>query len=260
MDRSPTDPPLPEQLTLFDEPQPAVDGAARRLLRLGAQIVEYRFARSRRQTIGISIDAHGLAVRAPLRAPWRDIEAFLREKERWILAKLDEWASAGHPRAVFGASGESLPLFGAAVMLDVAPGRASVAQAGDLLRITHPEPHRRAKVRKLLVDWLKARALAALTPRAAHYAALLGRGAPPVALSNARTQWGVCTDAGAIRLSWRLVHIAPALADYVVAHEVAHLVELNHSRRFWRLLETLYPEWHAARESIELAAASLPLL
>ena len=84
--------------------------------------------------------------------------------------------------------------------------------------------------------------------------------APRVALSNARTQWGVCTEDGAIRLSWRLVHLEAALADYVVAHEVAHLVELNHSRRYWALLARLYPGWRAARERLELSARTLPVL
>jgi predicted metal-dependent hydrolase len=81
-----------------------------------------------------------------------------------------------------------------------------------------------------------------------------------VRLSNARTQWGVCTEDGTIRLSWRLVHIQPALADYVVAHEIAHLVELNHSPRFYRLLASFYPDWLAARERLELAGAALPIL
>jgi len=56
------------------------------------------------------------------------------------------------------------------------------------------------------------------------------------------------------------VHLAPALTDYVIAHEVAHLVETNHSRRFWALLGRLYPEWRSSRERLELAAATLPLL
>jgi hypothetical protein len=81
-----------------------------------------------------------------------------------------------------------------------------------------------------------------------------------VALSNARTQWGVCNEDGTIRLSWRLVHLEPALADYVVAHEVAHLVELNHSKRFWNLLAKLYPDWRRARHHLELAGASLPII
>jgi predicted metal-dependent hydrolase len=154
-----------------------------------------------------------------------------------------------------GVSGETLPLFGAPTTLEVRPGRRRVVEQGSQLIV-----HARTRPLDVLVAWLKHRALDALAPRTGHYAAVLGLPAPRVALSNARTQWGVCTEGGAIRLSWRLVHVEPRLADYVVAHEVAHLVEMNHSRRFWSLLTRLYPGWREARERLELAAATLPVL
>jgi predicted metal-dependent hydrolase len=218
------------------------------LLRIGGRRIEYRFVRRRRRTLVITIDADGLKISAPLRAPWREIEGFVREKERWILAKLDEWAVAPRPALLRGVSGERLPLFGETVELELREGPAR--REGDKLLVSGLEA---------LVKWLKHAALEALRPRAAHYAALLGRPAPRLAISNARTQWGVCTEDGTIRLSWRLVHILPALADYVVAHESAHLVELNHSRRFYRVLASLYPDWLAARERLELAGAALPV-
>jgi hypothetical protein len=219
------------------------------LIRLGGRDVEYRFVRRRRRTLGITVDADGLRVSAPLRASWRDIEGFVREKERWILAKLDEWSVAPRPAALRGATGERLALFGETLELERRAG--PVQRDGARIRFDNM---------KNLVKWLKATALEALRPRAAHFAALLGQPAPRVALSNARTQWGVCTEDGTIRLSWRLVHIEPALGDYVIAHEIAHLVELNHSRRFWHLLARLYPDWRAARERLELAGAALPTL
>jgi len=157
-------------------------------------------------------------------------------------------------------SGEQVLLFGADLTLEVLAGPLSVRREGERIRVTLPEPHRRTTVRAMLVEWFKALALEALDARVAHYAARLGLAAPPVALSGARTEWGVCIEGGRIRLSWRLVHLDPALADYVVAHEVAHLVELNHSTRFWKLVERLYPDWRAARERIELAAATIPRL
>jgi predicted metal-dependent hydrolase len=218
------------------------------LIRLAGREVEYRFVRRRRRTLGITVDADGLKVSAPLRAPWRDIEGFVREKEHWILAKLDEWSVAPKPLCLRGTSGERLPLFGEMVELELRKG--PVMRTGNQLGFDSL-PN--------LVRWLKAVALKALTPRAAHFAALLGQAAPRVALSSARTQWGVCTQGCAIRLSWRLVHIDPALADYVVAHETAHLVELNHSRRFWTLVARLYPGWQEARERLELAGAALPI-
>lgn len=219
------------------------------LIRLGGREVEYRFVRRRRRTLGITIDADGLKVSAPLRAPWRDIEGFVREKERWILAKLDEWASAPRPVVLRGVTGERLALFGETVALERRAG--PVERDGGRLRFDSMQN---------LVKWLKAAVLEALRPRVAHFAARLGVETPRVALSNARTQWGVCTEGGAIRFCWRLVHLEPALADYVIAHETAHLVELNHSRRFYRLLAMLCPDWRAARERLELAGAALPIL
>ena len=225
------------------------------LIELGGRLVEYQFARRRRRTLAITVDASGLRVSAPLRAPWREIEAFLRDKQRWILAKLEAWSRVPRAAVLRGVTGETLPLFGTPATLDVRPGRRRVEQQDARLVV-----HARTRPLDVLLAWLKHRALEALTPRASHYAALVGVPAPRVALSNARTQWGVCTEGGAIRLSWRLVHVEPRLADYVVAHEVAHLVEMNHSRRFWSLLARLYPGWRDARERLELAAATLPVL
>ena len=227
------------------------------LIELGGRVVEYRFARRRRRTLGITVDADGLKVAAPLRAPWREIEGFLRDKQRWILAKLDEWARTAPPPVLRCASGERLPVFGEPRELEVRDGRRGVEEQPGRLVVT---ARKGSQPLPVLLSWLKARALQALAPRAAHYSERLGRAAPRVALSNARSQWGLCTEDGAIRLSWRLVHVPPALADYVVAHEVAHLVELNHSRRFWGLVSELYPAWREARERLELAGASLPIL
>ena len=83
---------------------------------------------------------------------------------------------------------------------------------------------------------------------------------PAVRLSNARTRWGSCSSRSGIRLHWRLVHLSPALIDYVVAHEVAHLVEMNHSPRFWAVVERLYPDWREARAALRRAAATLPVI
>jgi predicted metal-dependent hydrolase len=226
------------------------------MIDLGGRTVEYRFARRRRRTLGITVDADGLRVAAPLRAPWRDIEGFLREKEHWILAKLEEWAQVPRPEVLRGASGELLPYLGVEHTLEIRDGGRAVAQAGGTITVSAP----RSRVLTTLLGWLKTKALETLTPRAAHYAAILALPAPSIVLSGGRSQWGVCSANDTIHLNWRLVQVDPTLADYVAAHEVAHLVEMNHSKRFWALLTTLYPAWREARERLELAGAALPII
>lgn len=252
--------PGPRQLSLFGASAKSCESrGARRLVQIGTRMVEIQFTRSRRRTIGISIDADGLAVAAPHLAPWVEIEKSLREKAHWIQKKLDTWANAERPLRLCGASGEVFPLRGRMLTLVLSTGVRRAELSEDRLLLQLRRPHEAARVRTELVHWLKTHALETLEPRVAHYAALLERPAPQVAVSNARTQWGVCTRDGRIRLSWRLVHLPPALADYVVAHEVAHLVELNHSARFWKVVETLYPDCRAARHRLNLAARSLPI-
>ena len=236
---------------------PPIDLLDTRLIFLGGRTLEYRFARRRRRTLGISVDASGLAVSAPMRAPLRDIESFLRDKERWILSKLAEWAHVPRAPLLQVESGEALPLFGNTLTLEVREGGRSVRIEGDSVVVCAPTPVRAVET---LVGWLKTKALETLVPRVELYAARLGLQAPDVALSSARSQWGVCMEGALIRLNWRLVHLDPALGDYVAAHEVAHLVEMNHSSRFWDIVARLYPAWREAREQLELAGASIPVI
>jgi predicted metal-dependent hydrolase len=238
---------MPEQLKLFDS----------KLIDLGGHWVEYRFLRRKRRTIGLTVDSRGLTVAAPARAAWRDVESFMRDKERWILEKLHEWAGVQRAPVLRVASGETLPLFGDPVVIEVREGGRAVHQEAGRLLVSAPGPQR---VAEILVGWLKTTALETLVPRVEHFAAALGLPAPCVGLSSARSQWGVCTEGGPIRLNWRLVHLEPALADYVVAHEVAHLKEMNHSKRFWAHVASLYPAWREAREELELKGAALPII
>lgn len=248
------------QLSLFGDAALLLDRAPRRRLLLAGRAVEFRLLRRPRRRLALRIDEHGLTITAPLGAPRREIEAFAGRHARWILAKLAEWAGAGRPQPLIGRSGETLPVGGEIVSLEVRAGPQTVLFGAARLTVHLPRPERENAVRAMLRHWLKTRTLETLAPRVAHHARRLGLEAPPLEISNARRQWGVCMADGRVRLSWRLAHLAPRLSDYVAAHEVAHLAELNHSKRFWALVEKLYPEWRAARGRLGLAAAALPIL
>jgi predicted metal-dependent hydrolase len=107
---------------------------------------------------------------------------------------------------------------------------------------------------------LQKRALGHFAGRLEHFTGQLDLALPKLSLSSAHTRWGSCSKHGGIRVNWRLIHMPSHLGDYVVAHEVAHLLEMNHSPRFWRVVSKLYPDWKAARSELKQRTTSLPIL
>ncbi len=216
------------------------------------QIVEYRLARTRRRSIGIEVGLAGLTVRAPLRLPLREVDAALVARGEWILRALERWRGRRRdvlPRA--WVPGATILYLGAALALDLRRARER-AIATDLFHfcVRHPAPDDDGAIACFVGDWLSGETLRAFGPEARAMATRLGVGAPTVRVSNARNLWGSCTRAGVVRLNRRLVHLPPPLARYVVAHEVAHLAEMNHSPRFWACVEVLYPGHREARRAL----------
>ncbi|QEL63898.1 hypothetical protein OTERR_04220 [Oryzomicrobium terrae] len=246
-------------------------GADSRTIALADRIVPYQLRRGRRRTIGLTIDHRGLTVGAPPRSSIADIEATLRHHSEWVLTKLDEWRNRRRPEPLRVADGAILPLLGGNLTLRLATGtrRARAVWHADC---AHPQltlfavPGRDPET--LLTRALQARAREVFAERLAHFLPRLGIAPPSLALSSARTRWGSCsrnpaaaaTEAGAyaIRLNWRLIFMPLAIIDYVVAHELAHTREMNHSPRFWAVVETLYPDWRHAREELRRLSATLP--
>ena len=230
---------------------PRDEGQVRRIA-LAGQDVNYRLVRVRRRSIGMQIGLDGLTVRASRWVTVREIEAALTERAAWILRTLVAWRSRRRevlPRE--WKSGAPILYRGSELSLALHPARIR-SIAADLFHVTvlHPSPQDERVVAVFVARWLKDEALRAVTPRVAAYAARVGAALPPTRLSNARSEWGSCNQKGEIRLNWRLVQLPPHLADYVIAHEIAHLVELNHSARFWALVETLFPGLAAARRAL----------
>lgn len=245
------------QLELFRLPPPpdARTAHARHLV-IAGRIVTYALRRDRRR-LAMRIDEQGLAVGAPRNVSLAEIESFILGHGQWVLAKLDEFASRTAPRHLPIHDGARLPVLGEEVCVRVtAGGNRGLWEAGALWLAARPS----ADLALLARRALQRRALEHFRPRLAAMTALLGRSPPPLSLSSARTRWGSCSAGSGIRLNWRLIHLPPALIDYVVAHEVAHLVEMNHGPRFWKLVERLYPDWRNARESLKRLGAGLPLL
>ncbi len=233
-------------------PEPA------RSILIAGQAVAYQLRRSPRRTIGLSIDHRGLHVGAPTRARIGDIENLIRQHGQWVLDKLANWRQRPAPETLQITDGCSIPLLGAALPITVTPlGRARWQFAGERL---HLWPSDSVSANQLLEKALREKAREIFIERLGHYAPQLGVGTPPLRLSSARTRWGSCSHHGGISLNWRLVFMPLPVVDYVVCHELAHLKEMNHSPRFWSVVEQLCPDWKARRLELRKLAHQLPRL
>jgi hypothetical protein len=247
------------ELPFLVEPPSAAPGRLRRV-QLGGRIVPYRFRRARRRTIGIVVDVHGLAAAAPRWATIAEVEAFIREKERWILRRLDD--PHRRPRAPFvWREGAGLPYLGREIVI-ARGARGAPSLVGERLEVPVDTLAPGPALREAVVTWLKSAALALFHERAAHLAAALRVEPPELRLSSAASQWGSCSRSadgrGRVLLHWKLVHFEVPLVDYVVAHELAHLRHMNHSGAFWRLVEAVYPGHRAARRALRERGHQLP--
>ena len=236
-------------------------GEQHRSITFSDRIVPYSIHRGQRRRLSLTIDHRGLRVLGPMSLSVRQAESMLLEHEAWVLTKLDAWR---HERLTrnWRVSGQApLPLFGEDHRVHIVPHSARsvrIEREDNLLRLHTRMPGDDLANQRALVTWLRAEALAHFESRVAHYAAKLGAPMPPLSLSQARTRWGSCTSAGHIRLNWRLIHLPEPLIDYVVAHELGHLVEMNHSPRFWAIVEQIYPGCQAARKALRNHIRSLP--
>jgi predicted metal-dependent hydrolase len=220
---------------------------------LAGQPVDYLLIRAHRRSIGMEVHLDGLTVRAPRWIAIRDIEAVLVERAQWIVATLAEWRARRRetmPRQWI--TGAAILYRGRELALEVHPApRTAIVPDLFHLTIRHPSAHDEKAVAALVGHWLKEEAWALVAARVGGYARRVTRAQPAICLTNARSEWGSCNAKGEIHLNWRLVQLPPALAEYVVAHEVAHLVELNHSPRFWALVERLLPGHAKLRQQLE---------
>ncbi|MCF8179296.1 MAG: M48 family metallopeptidase, partial [Sulfuritalea sp.] len=150
-----------------------------------------------------------------------------------------------------------LPLLDDEAEIHVLPGANRVRWVANILVL---EARPEADLARLAIRALQQRALKHFAERLTHFTRLLELEAPQLRLSSAHTRWGSCSKHGGIRINWRLIHLPTHLGDYVIAHEVAHLLEMNHSPRFWTVVDSIYPDWKAARSELKQRTTSLPIL
>jgi predicted metal-dependent hydrolase len=228
----------------------------KRRVQLKDHALDYTLARSKRRTIGFVIEDEGLRVTAPRWVTVAEIENGIREKQRWILVKLNERRQYSARRLqpqMQWREGATLPYLGSEVTLRlVAAQNAGISYDPATLELTVslPPDASEQQLKDRVQGWLQNEAKILFAERLPIYAEKLGVRYTSFALSSAMTQWGSCTVDGKIRLNWRLMHFALSQIDYVIAHELAHLREMNHGPRFWATVQSIFPDFEAAKQAL----------
>lgn len=234
---------------------PAIE--QRRIELAGKEITYVLKRTAKRRSIGLRIDDEGLTVAMPWRASEKWLHEVLRERARWIVEKLDGWRKA-KPAPQQWQDGQPIPFMGEQLTLRVV---GSLFDAPPLLRgrqlfVHVTDAANQSVIEQTVIQWYRCQAETVFKERVAHFAPLLNVSPREVKLSSARTQWGSCTARGTVHLNWQLIKMPLRLLDYVVVHELAHLVEMNHSAAFWRVVKHACPGYVKLRNELRKCAAA----
>ena len=228
-------------------------------VRFGNTTIEYEVRRSdrRKKTVQITVDGNGVQVAAPATTPGDDVKAIVRKRGPWILRHSTGKTLVAVPKRFV--SGETLLYLGRNVRMVV---ETTDARSPDVrfdhwsFRVTVPPglagDARRDAIRRALVAWYRVRAAERLSAGVARWWPHVGQGKPlQILIRDQRQRWASCAPDGTLRFNWRVVMAAPALVDYVVVHELAHLSIKAHSREFWQLVARVLPDADARRRRLK---------
>lgn len=210
-------------------------------------VVLRRSARARRLSLRMSQLDGRVTLTLPSKVPESQGMAFLREKEAWLRSHLSK-----RDVDVLVGMGAEIPVEGDLLRIEPGQGR-SVRRAEGVLLVPGPEDRVAARVK----GWLRTLARDRLAEACDEYAQRLGRPYDRLTLRDTRSRWGSCTHDGGLMFSWRLILAEREILDYVAAHEVAHLAEMNHSPAFWAQVERIYGDWKPARHWLRENGAAL---
>lgn len=212
----------------------------------------YQLERRQRRTVGLKITPTGLVIHAPKRISQSHLESLIVLKADWIRKKLDA-LSANQIPPLQWQNGEQLLLLGNNITLAIKQDTRSRAVdcSFGVLQVAIPNHNEAAAVARKVVQWYKKQAMTDFPRRLALFSTKLGVAIPALFLSNARSRWGSCNSKKEIRLNWRLLQAPPHLINYVICHELAHLIEMNHSAKFWAVVASIYPDYKVAEKELK---------
>ena len=204
-----------------------------------------KIVRSRRRTIALIVTPEAeLVVRAPLNVPAALIDDFVKKQQVWIRKKVAEMK--GRPQALIHAyeEGEIFWFLGRSYPLRIVDDAGAGVQRTDRLCVSRTiKPDIRSGIQR----WYMAEAAKEIHSRCMWFSMMTGYSPASVRITDARQRWGSCTHKGGLNFSWRLIQAPLEIVDYVIVHELVHLKQPDHSRKFWAKVDALMPDYKRRR-------------
>lgn len=215
-----------------------------------------KIIRSDRRTLALEMKPDGtLIVRAPQKFSHEAALTFINKHMGWIEKTRQKMARRMTARRLVKfEEGEFLPYLGKEYPMHIAEDMFGKLLFEDRFILS---ARYQPKARRLFERWYKHEAFSIFTQRCEHYSKLMNVRTQSIDLSNASAQWGSCNPGGRLRFNWRLVMAPIQIIDYVVVHELSHLKEHNHSKRFWELVGIYFPDYRVAKKWLKENALSL---
>lgn len=224
-------------------------------LHIGPTQIPYRISPTRGQRISLGFSPHEpvLIIRTPNGKLTAKERAFIRTKERWLLRHYERLQTAWSRRQAFlvQLTAGEVPYLGRPHRLVILPSDRRWVQVGEgEIRIESPVAADPKTHQALVHASLRTLAEAYLVRRTQEWATQTGSSLNQIRVKAHRSKWGSCSVKRNINLNWHLIFLPPALIDYLIVHELMHLREMNHSPRYWKWVETFYPDYRQADRAL----------
>lgn len=202
--------------------------------------------RSKRKTLALIVKPNGfLIVRAPLRTPEKAVLDFVEQHAAWIEKKQAEVSAALQTPPRRYIPGETFMYLGETYALEIVKEQKKALILEGNFKLAETV---RDKAELVFKHWYRAEAKQILGERVSLYASQYGLQYEKIGITSARTRWGSCSADGSLNFSWRLILAPLEAVDYVVVHELVHTIFHNHSKRFWKRVEKIMPDYRERRK------------
>jgi len=204
---------------------------------------------NRKKSATIKLDGSKVRINVPKSLSDRKVEELIEKRRAWIETKLQQQALKPQPQKKQYVDGEDFFYLGKSYHLKILMGKNDqVKISKNFLVVTLKDQNSQTTIRSILEGWYRERAKELLTKKTIQLAKVIDVNPRQISIKNYRSRWGSCSSTGDLSYNWRIIQAPINIIDYVIVHELCHLIEHNHSPRYWSHVNKHFPKWKECRD------------